>query len=90
MKKIIILFVFVILLTGCGKKEKLVCDLGTTTITITFKSGKIISYYDKITGEISKDNLKELNETYLKNINNNTSAIEKLKEVINEMDGVCQ
>lgn len=91
MKKIlIILFVSMFLLTGCSKKEDLICDIGSTTVTITFKNGKIIKYVDKIKGESSKEDLDNMNKEYLKEIDNNKDAINKLREVITIMGGYCK
>lgn len=91
MKKIlIILFISIVLLTGCSKKEDLICDIGSTTVTITLKKGKIIKYVDKIKGESSKEDLDNMNNEYLREINNNSDAIIKLKEVITIMGGHCK
>ena len=78
------------LLTGCSKKEDLICDFGSTTVTITLKNGKIIKYVDKIKGESTKEDLDNMNNEYLKEIYNNSDAIIKLKEVIVVMGGICK
>lgn len=91
MKKVlIILFVNLFLLTGCHKEESLICDIGNTTVTITLKDGKIIKYVDKIKGESTKDDLDNMNNEYLREIDNNKDAITKLKEVIIIMGGSCE
>jgi len=90
MKKIlIILFVSMFLLTGCSKEEDLICDIGSTTVTITLKNGKIIKYVDKIKGEASRKELDNLNKEYLSEFDNNNDAVDKLKDVITIMGGNC-
>lgn len=91
MKKIlIILFISVVLLTGCTKEENLICDIGNTTVTITLKNGKIIRYFDKVKGESTKEDLDNMNNEYLREIDNNKDAINKLKEVITILGGSCE
>lgn len=94
MKKIlIILFISFIFVTGCGKKDntdELKCEMSNTTITITVEKGKIIKYVDKVRGDISKEEINVLNESYLKNIKDNKEAINKLREVIASTGGDCK
>jgi len=91
MKKIILLLIFsILLLTGCAAKEELVCDIGSTVVTVTVQKGKIISYIDKIEGELSSEGIKQLNESYLESITNNVDAINKLRDVIATMGGNCR
>ena len=91
MKKILmILFASMFLLTGCSKEEDLICDIGSTTVTITFKDGKIIKYIDKIKGESSSSELDNLNRAYLSSVENNKDAINELREVITTMGGNCK
>lgn len=93
MKKIIIvLFISFIFITGCGNKDKIAelkCEMPTTTITITVDKGKIIKYVDEIRGDISKEEINVLNESYLKDIKDNKEAINKLREVIASTGGDC-
>lgn len=89
-KILIILFISMILLTGCSKKEDLICEIGSTTVTITLKKGKIIKYVDKIKGESTNEDLDNMNNEYLKEVNNNKDAINKLREVITIMGGYCK
>lgn len=86
---IILLLVSFLFLTGCTTKEELTCEYENTSITITLESGKIIKYVDKITGETSKEAIEIMNNDYLKDINDNEEAIEKLKEVIATTGGDC-
>ena len=86
---IILLLVSFLFLTGCTTKEELTCEYENTSITITLESGKIIKYVDKITGEASKEAIEIMNNDYLKDINDNEEAIEKLKEVIATTGGDC-
>ena len=91
MKRIlIILFISMFLLTGCSKEEELICDIGRTTVTITLKNGKITKYVDKIKGESAKEDLDNMNNEYLKQIENNNDAISKLKDVITILGGNCK
>lgn len=89
-KILLVLFISICLLTGCSKEEELICDIGSTTVTITVKDGKIIKYVDKIKGESSREDLENMNDEYLKEINNNNDAIEELKNVITIMGGNCK
>lgn len=90
MRKILLLVIFSsLLLTGCSTKEELICDMGSTKVTITLNKGKIINYVDKIDGQLSKEEIDLLNESYLKEINNNSEAINKLKDVIAIAGGIC-
>ena len=91
MKKILlILFISMFLLTGCLKEENLICDIGSTTVTITLKNGKIIKYVDKIKGDSAKEELYNMNNEYLREIDDNNDAIDKLKEVITILGGNCK
>lgn len=91
MRKVFLLFIFsVLLLTGCSSVEKLTCDIGTTTVTVTVKSGQIISYVDKLKGDLDSEKIEQLNEFYLKDITSNTDAINKLRDVIATMGGNCK
>ena len=89
MKKIFLLFICVLLLTGCSNKSELVCDIGITTVTITIKDGKIINYFDKLDGALDNDDITQLNKAYLQDINTNEDAIAKLRDVIASMGGNC-
>ncbi len=91
MRKIFLLFIFsILLLTGCSSIEELTCDIGSTTVTVTVKNGKIISYIDKIEGDLDSEGIAQLNESYLKDITSNTDAINKLRDVIATMGGNCK
>ncbi len=94
MRKILFLIIVVLLMsivvTGCDKKEDLVCDIGSTTITITLKKGKITRYYDEIKGDSTKEEINLLNKNYLKEIKNNKDAIEALRDVIANNGGSCK
>lgn len=91
MKKVFLLILFcILLLTGCSKEEELICDIGTTTVTVTIKEGKIISYVDKIKGELDSEGIKRLNESYLKSVTNNNDALNTLRDVIATMGGNCK
>lgn len=91
MKKILLLIMISMLfLTGCSTTEELTCDIGITTVTITIKKGKIISYVDKLDGDLSKEKIDLLNESYLKDINDNNDAINKLRDVIATTGGTCR
>jgi len=93
MKKVLTFLVVLLLLTGCSKKEDkqvvLECEFPNTTITITIEKGKIIKYIDKIQGEFSKESIDLLNNSYLSNIDNNSEALTKMKEVIATNGGDC-
>ena len=71
-------------------KEELTCDIGSTTVTVTVKNGKIISYIDKIEGDLDSEGIEQLNESYLKGITNNIDAINTLRDVIATMGGNCK
>ena len=92
--KIILIIICAVLLTGCSKEKEeeniLKCDIGNTTITLTFKKGKIIKYVDEIQGDLAKDELEELNNSYLENVNDNSSAISILRGVIASNGGDCK
>lgn len=88
--KILLLIICLSLLTGCTSKEDvLTCNIGSTTITITVKNGKIVKYNDKINGDISNEEIDTLNKSYLEDIDNNKDAITKLREVIASNTGDC-
>lgn len=92
--KIILIIICAVLLTGCSKEKdeenSLKCDIGNTTITLTFKKGKIIKYVDKIQGDLDKDEIDELNNAYLNEVDDNSSAITILRGVIASNGGDCK
>ena len=91
MRKLFLLFIFsILLLTGCSLEEELTCDISSTTVTVTVKNGKIISYVDKIKGDLDSEGINQLNESYLKDITSNTDAINKLRDVIASIGGNCK
>jgi len=90
MKKIFLLIIGILLLTGCSTSDKITCDIGNTVVDITLKQGKIINYKDKIKGELTTEEINRLNKSYLNEITNNNDAINKLKDVIAEMGGMCR
>lgn len=88
--KLLLILTVCFLLVGCtSSQEQLKCDIGATTITITVEKGKIISYYDKIEGDLPQEEIDVLNESHLKNITNNQEAMDKLKDVIASSGGNC-
>lgn len=76
-------------MTGCSKKEELICDIADTKITVTVKNGKIISYYDEVKGNSSDEDIKILNDSYLEDVNDNSEALSILKDVIAQNGGNC-
>jgi hypothetical protein len=92
-KMLFVLILLMVIITGCGKKEKdkiLICRFPNTTITLTIRDGKIIKYIDDVQGEFSFDKIEQLNDEYLENINDNKDAYIKLREVIASTGGDCQ
>ena len=92
-KYIVILVVILLFIVGCSKKEdreELVCEMPATTITLTVQSGKIVKYVDEVQGEFSKEKIKLLNESYLKDVTNTDDAIVKLRGVIASNGGDCK
>lgn len=91
MKKVFLIILFsAILLTGCSKEEEIICDIGATTVTVTVKNGKIISYNDKVSGDLDAEGIERLNESYLKDIKNNKDAVNELKDVLASMGANCK
>lgn len=89
--KIILIIISIFLLVGCSTaKEELECEIGSTVITLTVGNGTIIKYVDEIKGELSQEEIDVLNESYLKNIDNNDDAIKILREVIANNGGNCK
>lgn len=92
--KLLWLVIVMLLLVSCNskqdKQESLECSIGDTVITITVEKGKIIRYYDKVTGELPSEKIDILNKNHLEDINDNEQAIVRLREVIASSGGDCQ
>lgn len=94
LKKIILSCLLIacsLLMTGCGSKStQLTCDIGKTSITITFEKGKITSYYDAITGAAGSKEIENLNDNYLKDVTSNSEALDIMRDVVATNGGNCQ
>ena len=92
-KFLILMFLLLILLTGCKSKQEdkiLTCNFTTTSITLTIRKGQIVKYVDEIQGEFSKDKIEQLNREYLQNIKDNNEAYMILRGVIASTGGDCE
>ncbi len=88
---IIILLLTIIFVSGCGRKEdkQLICKIGDTTVTITLQLGQITKYEDQIKGSASNEEIKKLNDNYLKDITDDDEALKILREVLASNGGNC-
>lgn len=88
MKKIGVLL-FLILLVGCTKGEKITCTIEGKKAIFQLKNGIIISY--KIDGkELSKSEIDEINGTYFTSSTNNEEGKNVLNDYVNELGGTCE
>jgi len=88
MKRVVLSFVLIIFVVGCGNDNKLKCKLGEDDIILTFSNGKIVEYQNGMGIEADNDVIVEMN-TYLKEITDNNKAKLKMKEVILSFGGSC-
>ena len=88
MKKISIL-IFVLLLSGCTKGEKVTCNIEGKKAIFELKNGIVTSYKldDK---EISKSEIDEINGTYFTSSTNNEEGKRVLDDYVNELGGTCE
>lgn len=88
MKKISILL-FLLLLVGCTKGEKITCNIEGKKAVFELKDG-IISSYKLDEKEVSKQEIDEINGTYFTSSTNNEEGKNVLNDYVNELGGTCE
>ena len=87
MKKYSILL-FLLLLVGCTKGEKITCNIEGKKAVFELKNGIVTSY--KLDGkEVSKSEIDEINGTYFTSSTNNEEGKNVLNDYVNELGGTC-
>lgn len=93
MKKILIIILGIILITGCTTKKeditKITCTIDETEFTLTITGGKITEYVDKIEGKMESDTLEVYNSDLLVNTKTSEEAKKIMTEEIKNLGGNC-
>ncbi len=89
MKKIIILFLF-LMLSGCaGSGEEYKCTIGGKDALVKLDGGTITSYV--IDGKkVSKQEIDEINGLYLTGATNNEEGLNLLNKYLQNQNGYCE